>query len=142
MHHIVYVSSTVGVTDEHVLKQILTQSRTNNKVHHITGVLLLSEDKWMQVLEGNREEVATMFRTIEQDPRHTNVCKLSDGPIAGRSFADWSMGFTTALPEELERMLGQFAPGQPDFPVGQCHQPATDIFDLLKEFCREREVLF
>lgn len=142
MHHIVYMSTSVGVTDEFALKQILTQSRAKNKAYRITGVLLLSGDKWMQVLEGTRAEVTAMFQTIERDPRHSNVCKLADGPIPRRAFAEWSMGFTPASPEGFERVLGYFNPSQTDFPVLHPTQPTDEVFELLKDFCTEQKELF
>lgn len=122
MHHVVYLSSSVGATDEYALKQILTRSRVKKRERHITGVLVLSGDKWMQVLEGNHEEVAAMFQTIEQDPRHSNVCKLADGPITHRAFADWSRGFIPASPEDFERVVGYFNPSQAGY---QCPAPAS-----------------
>jgi hypothetical protein len=142
MHHIVYMSFAVGMTDEQSLKKILAHARAKNKERHITGVLLLSGTQWMQVLEGNREEVMAMFQTIERDPRHTRVCKLADGPIKQRAFADWSMGFSTTTPEDFEQLLGYFNPERGDFPVPHPNQPADAVFELLKEFCQEQEVLF
>jgi len=97
---------------------------------------------WMQVLEGSHEDVAAMFQKIERDPRHTNVCKLADGPVTQRAFADWSMGFTPASPENFERVLGYFNLGQADFLASQSSQPTDEVFELLKEFCLEQEELF
>jgi hypothetical protein len=136
------MSSSVGVTDEYALKQILTRSRVKNQEHHITGVLVLSADKWMQVLEGTHEEVTAMFHTIEQDPRHSNVCKLADGPITHRAFADWSMGFTPASPEDFERVLGYFDISQAGLPVPNTNQPTDEVFELLKEFCLKQKEIF
>ncbi|WP_257573009.1 BLUF domain-containing protein [Hymenobacter telluris] len=137
-----YMSSSVGVTDEYALKQILTRSRAKNEEHHITGMLVLSGDKWMQVLEGTREQVAAMFQTIKQDPRHSNVCKLADGPITQRAFADWSMGFTPASPGEFERIVGYFNPSQTGLPAPYLSQPANEVFELLKEFSAGQKDLF
>jgi len=142
MHHIVYTSSVVGTASEGELKDILLKSRTKNAEHHITGMLLLSGNQWMQVLEGNQEDVAAIFGAIERDPRHTNVCKLADGQIAQRVFSEWSMGFATASPDEFERLIGYFNPSGADFLVETAAQPKDEVFGLLKEFCLEREELF
>jgi hypothetical protein len=141
MYHIVYTSSVVGATSEDDLKEILFKSRAKNARHLITGMLLLSGNQWMQVLEGNQEDVATIFNAIARDPRHTNVCKLADGYIKQRAFSEWSMGFTTASSEEYERLVGYFNPNSSDFLAKGVVQPKDEVFSLLKEFCLEREEL-
>jgi len=141
MYHIVYMSVVVGAMDHQDLKNILVQSRANNTRRQITGMLLLSGDNWMQVLEGEQEEVSMMFDIIERDPRHTNVYKLSDGPTAQRSFPDWSMGFTTTSLENFERLVGYFNPAQADFLAPSAVPPKDEVVELLKEFCLEREEL-
>jgi len=142
MYHIVYTSSVVGANSEEELKGILLKSRAKNTDYHITGMLLLSGNQWMQVLEGKQKDVVAVFSAIERDPRHTNVCKLADGQIAQRVFSEWSMGFSTASPEEFERLLGYFNPSNANSLAEKVTQPRDEVFGLLKEFCLERGALF
>ena len=71
---------------------ILEQSRRNNVKLGITGLLCVSDDVFIQVLEGGRDEVSELFHTIARDPRHTHVRILGFEEIAERRFASWTMG--------------------------------------------------
>ena len=71
---------------------ILRQSKTNNPVHGITGVLCCSQDIFLQVLEGGRSAVNKLYNRISADPRHKDVELLSYQQISERRFAGWSMG--------------------------------------------------
>lgn len=79
------------------LDAILAASRRNNADCGVTGGLLFSDDLFAQVLEGPMDEVMTTFERIQSDERHGEVVVLQAGPIATRSFEDWSMGF--AVPD-------------------------------------------
>ena len=71
---------------------ILEQSRRNNPKLGITGLLCVSDDLFIQVLEGGRDEVSDLFVTIARDPRHAQVRILLFEEIAERRFAHWTMG--------------------------------------------------
>jgi Sensors of blue-light using FAD len=85
------VSSSV-VTVE--LENILKTSRLNNSKRNITGMLMYFRGEFIQLLEGDQEQVLKVFSTaIKNDTRHSNVRLIAEGPIVHRSFSDWSMGF-------------------------------------------------
>ena len=71
---------------------ILRQSKANNPLHGITGVLCCSQDIFLQVLEGGRSAVNRLYNRISADPRHKDVELLSYQQISERRFAGWSMG--------------------------------------------------
>jgi hypothetical protein len=66
MFHLVYISHTSHPLQEQDLMDILTQSRLHNKKHHITGMLLYLNEKFIQVLEGNYEEVKNVYEKIKK----------------------------------------------------------------------------
>ncbi|MGY3089517.1 hypothetical protein ACVWYF_002565 [Hymenobacter sp. UYAg731] len=105
MHHIVYSSTAnIGLT-EAALQQQLGHWRSTNASLNITGLLLFStEGNIMQVLEGDATLVHQLFAVIAADVRHRNVLKLSDGPVPGRAFADWSMRFRSIGPADFSRL--------------------------------------
>ena len=47
--------------------RLFTEARSNNKKRGITGALLLSEDRFVQVLEGDEDAVRALFTHIERD---------------------------------------------------------------------------
>ena len=58
----------------------------------ITGILCFSDDVFIQVLEGGRDEVCELYNTIVRDARHQNVRILDFEEIRERRFGNWTMG--------------------------------------------------
>jgi hypothetical protein len=75
------------------IAQILAAARRNNVRHHVTGALVFSDGCFAQVLEGRREDVESVFETIQCDPRHRDVTIMHLHEVAERSFGEWSMAF-------------------------------------------------
>lgn len=71
--------------------QILQQSRHNNAVDGITGLLWHDGDHFLQVIEGPESSIAATYARIAVDPRHYEVTVLSDRPVTAREFGYWSM---------------------------------------------------
>ena len=101
-HCIVYFSSSVRQFEEEDLLTILEQSRHNNSRTGITGVMLYVRGSIIQVLEGEKEAVETLYKRIEQDQRHTDVVRVLSRNISQRLFADWLMGYETITARQLE----------------------------------------
>jgi len=73
------------------LGALFTQARSRNKARSLSGALLVSDDWFVQVLEGEEQTVRTLFARIQQDPRHDSVTLLESDPVATRVFARWAM---------------------------------------------------
>jgi hypothetical protein len=73
------------------LAGILEQSRHNNALEGVSGVLWSDGCQFVQVLEGPAGSVGATFERIRRDPRHRNLVVLHDAPIAAREFGSWSM---------------------------------------------------
>ena len=87
-----YASRAVAPVGPAILEAILTTSRAHNPAHGITGLLCVSGDVFIQVLEGGRDEVCDLFNTIVRDSRHENVRLLAYEEIRQRKFGGWTMG--------------------------------------------------
>ena len=74
------------------LDRILVQSRKNNPALGVTGLLCVSDNLFVQVLEGGRDEVCELYNAIVRDDRHQNVRMLSYEEISERQFGNWTMG--------------------------------------------------
>ncbi len=74
------------------LDGILQQSRKNNPALGITGLLCVSDNLFIQVIEGGRDEVCDLFNAIVRDDRHQHVRLLIYEEIAERQFGNWTMG--------------------------------------------------
>ena len=89
---LLYASRAASPLTAPVVDAILAQSRDHNPKLGITGMLCYSDDLFLQVLEGGRDEVCELFNTIVRDDRHKNVRILSFEEIPERRFGAWTMG--------------------------------------------------
>ena len=89
---LLYASRAVPAVDQEELLAILKKSKANNPKAGVTGVLCFSEGVFMQVLEGGRNAVNTLYNRIAADARHSEVVLLSYEEISERRFGGWSMG--------------------------------------------------
>ena len=72
-----YASRASSPITQALLDAICETSRRNNPPQGITGLLCVSEDVFIQVLEGGRDEVCALYNTIVGDKRHEGVRLLS-----------------------------------------------------------------
>ena len=99
---LLYASRAAAPLTASVVESILAQSRQHNPRLGITGILCYSNDLFLQVLEGGRDEVCELYNTIVRDDRHTNVRILTYEEISERRFGNWTMG-TSISPPSIRR---------------------------------------
>ena len=104
---LVYVSS---VGSEQSIAEVFAQIpsyRTKNAGLGITGMLLVKQGSFLQVLEGAEAAVRALYATIRADPRHEHVHTLTAIEVPGRQFPDWSMGFADLDDGQVSFALAQ-----------------------------------
>ena len=91
---LLYASRATGEIDEGLVKSIIRSSEANNAAHGITGILCSYPEGgvFLQVLEGARHEVNTLYANIVADDRHGDVTILRYEEIEERHFSGWRMG--------------------------------------------------
>lgn len=91
---LMYASRASTGVDAEAMAAILRRSKEHNPRVGVTGVLChcANANIFLQVLEGGRSPVSTLYNRIAQDPRHHDVALLSYEEIGERSFSSWSMG--------------------------------------------------
>lgn len=91
LYRLIYVSDKreyLGLVD---LQDILAKSEKNNTELGITGLLVILDKKFFQVLEGPATAMNTLYEKIMRDSRHKNPRLISYNPIHDRQFTEWSM---------------------------------------------------
>jgi hypothetical protein len=106
MLSLIYVSSSKKQLSDQELLDILKKSRENNLAHDITGLLLYKGGNFMQALEGADDAVMTLYKKIEQDPRHKDVSIISSEQIQARQFPAWEMAFQNLDAEDVRNEAG------------------------------------
>lgn len=88
--HLVYYSrrTSANATD---IENIFDTARRNNEKLNLTGALFVSDDHFVQVLEGPHDVLLTLFIKIMEDPRHTEVVLNLVDEIRYRMFKCWTM---------------------------------------------------
>lgn len=116
VYQVLYHSHATASYSETELQSILEWSRPFNAAHGITGLLLYSAGRFVQVLEGEETVVSDLYARIQQDSRHTRV-ETVRAECSARQFAGWDMAFGTVSPPLFEAAVaavqGKQAPPVP-----------------------------
>ena len=107
-------SATAEVVSNQSLRDIERVAVAANARAGITGLLMLSGDVFVQVLEGASREVTALFGKILGDKRHHLVELISVEPTDERYFPDWNMRLLDLydLPGEKRAVLAAKYQGQ------------------------------
>ena len=93
LYKLVYTSSRRPHCDEQEIQNILNSCKKNNLGKNITGILLHSDRRFLQYLEGDKDEIMALYECIKQDKRHGGVNLRYYSPIDERIFPSWQMGY-------------------------------------------------
>ena len=110
------------------LEQLAAEAAERNSETNITGLLVASLRWFVQVLEGEREDVNHLFQAICQDKRHANVTLVAAEEIAGYSYPEWSMNCL----EDVERVARLWCGGKDDGLCNPSGMSARQIQDFLQ----------
>ncbi|MGI8714897.1 MAG: BLUF domain-containing protein [Solirubrobacteraceae bacterium] len=78
------------------LGAIFTTARRNNKRLGVTGALVITEEAFVQALEGDESVVRDLFDGISRDERHDRVKVVEAQTVAARTFGRWAMAKVAA----------------------------------------------
>jgi hypothetical protein len=102
LSQLVYVSNRKGNCTEKEIEKILASCKKNNPSLNITGVLLYSDTKFIQLVEGEAKVITTLYDKIKTDTRHDRVMMISYNPINEKSFPSWHMGARKIAGSEID----------------------------------------
>lgn len=123
MYQLVYSSrDRMGPISGPEFRTMLTGFRAHNQRVGISGLLLHSFGRFLQLIEGERREVDALFARIAKDRRHHDIRRL-DLPLPRRLFQNWSMAFMDI--EETAHSIPGFAGSAPDIDLHQIDEPTT-----------------
>ena len=131
MERLIYISESQFRQSEALsqVADIVTGSRLNNVQSNLTGALFFTGTHFAQILEGLKDPLDHLMKSINQDVRHTKIILIERVPITARRFSDWSMAYygpsNFVSQHVLEVLHGQ---------VGADQRRATDrLMDLAHE---------
>ena len=127
--------SRIGAAErKHQLGEIFSAARSANKKLGITGALLITDDQFVQTLEGPEPAVRDLYAKIGKDRRHEHIELLESGDAAGRVFGRWAMAKLAADGEPDIPLLanvdkGGISPAQP--------RPSTEAQEAVLDVMRQ-----
>jgi hypothetical protein len=129
VHMIAYTSLSVipPAYQARELADIVDKSLLRNAASDVTGMLIFTEERFAQSIEGPAEAVRTIMASIRRDPRHSEIVTLHDGPIPARNFAGWSLGYRHySMPIDTLIRSASYEAGL------SSHQALADLIELMK----------
>jgi hypothetical protein len=110
MHHLIYLSQATRPVSTKALACLVDQARQANARQHLTGALVYSNKRFIQLLEGEPAALEQTYARIRQDPRHQHLYQVAHHPIATRYFAGWPLAFQTLSPTQFAHLAGYLVP--------------------------------
>lgn len=106
MNNILQIAYMSFATDQFNAKtdidDILAKAKKYNEQANLTGILLYKGGVFLQLLEGDEDEVLKLFGKIGLDMRHEGLKILVKQESDTRLFPNWTMGFKRIDSIELD----------------------------------------
>ncbi|MDT0677850.1 BLUF domain-containing protein [Autumnicola musiva] len=106
---ICYVSTARSELPTTEIEHILQITEKNNNAQNLTGLLLYSDGNFFQVLEGEKEEVYSLYNKIKTDRNHHSVIQIFGKCIDKEYFDGYRSKFISSeaqyQPEAIEQYL-------------------------------------
>lgn len=101
--NLVYASIKSKEYTKEDIDKILAAAERNNPPLNITGVLLHTPDRFIQYLEGDYDQIISLYEKIKEDKRHKNVImvSLNKDQREERLFPNWAMAGKSLESEEV-----------------------------------------
>jgi hypothetical protein len=98
-----YLSQPVTPFTDEDFDDIESKSIAANNARDVTGLLIVHDDRILQILEGREEAVRSLYAKIQADRRHTITKLVSTVEDEERLLLTWSMVVRkmTGMPEEI-----------------------------------------
>ncbi|HIB38566.1 BLUF domain-containing protein [Mesonia sp.] len=90
---ICYVSNSSSDLSPKEIHELLSDCQSQNNKRNIKGLLLYSEGNFFQVIEGDTQEVKTLWTEIKQDERHKSIIKIFEEEIETPPFDGYLCDF-------------------------------------------------
>lgn len=109
MQALLYLSEATVHPRPGAVDAIVATAQRVNPGLGLTGVLLWSEARFAQFLEGPPESLDLLYIRLERDPRHRDLQLLGRWSIVERLFPDWSMRSRQMTPRSHWPLLDRAA---------------------------------
>ena len=93
IHSILYKSKAHASFSMEAIHRMLIDAKRFNKKNNITGCILYHDKQFIQLIEGDKKVIESLYATIKEDKRHFEVQTLLNKASKQSLWNDWSMAF-------------------------------------------------
>jgi hypothetical protein len=136
LRQVIYYSTASKYYKSEELYEIVETSSKNNKLSNITGMLLYYNETFLQVLEGECDDVYETFNKIKNDSRHYGIFQIVDEELGQRNFPEWFMGFRVLNSHEFPKHSSHVQLNINGFDFEMLGAKPSLAIDLLLSFSR------
>jgi hypothetical protein len=105
-YQVIYSSNANQEMSVEDLAKILEDARAGNETRGVTGALVYVDGVFLQVLEGDKDTVHILMRSIAADSRHSAVQVFHAAEVEQREFGSWRMAYLDATATQLSEWAG------------------------------------
>ena len=125
MKQIIYTSVRNELFSVHEIIEMLKMAQEDNKSNGISGILIYSNNQFLQVFEGMNSTVDHLKRKILSDKRHKNIIIISENKINELEYTYWDMAFCDE--KSIHKFMGEEV-------FNPCKMSFNQADTLLKKF--------
>lgn len=137
LSNLVYISRRKPECTDEEIDKILAACERNNGKSGITGILLYSDTEFVQYLEGDYEQIQSLYEKIKQDKRHEKVIFITSEILEERSFPSWQMGAKKADFDSIEFKTKMTEEELEEFNKILAGEASTQALSLLKKVFKQ-----
>lgn len=105
MYQLIYLSHASDDFDPYGdkgIQSILQTASMTNSMNDITGMLIYRNHIFLQLLEGEEEQVKELYEKIKSDSRHKDIQTILEQDTDKRVFPTWSMAYSDLEGREID----------------------------------------
>ena len=100
IYSIIYTSKAKQNLTLNQIHTMLVDAKSLNKKRNITGCILYHNQKFIQLIEGDKNKIETLYATIKADARHFDIETIISKASTESIWNDWSMAFYNFAEQE------------------------------------------
>jgi hypothetical protein len=92
---ICYISFHSNSISDYEIENLFYHVKSFNNQNDIRGVLYSGFDRFFQIIEGPTDAMDTLYHSIKEDTRHTNINEILNINIKHYCFKEFGTGYNT-----------------------------------------------
>ena len=131
-----YISNFSKGLSKNDIDKLIYNVNKKNKIQDVTGLLIIKNKHFFQILEGEEEKADNLYKKIKTDSRHTGVIKLLDTKIEGRLFKDYNSGEFEVFQKfsDMKKLYLYF-----NWMKNADYMPADELIELTTNFLKNNK---